>query len=122
MLLLNVSDSDRKSDKLKKDNETLRARLHELKIDAESAEKDGEDNKDKETKFQDEDILESQAQIAAQKKEFGMLQEKYKKINIVNDQISGWAKRVYNKFSALTDDPILQKQPDDMVKVFQAME
>jgi hypothetical protein len=48
-LLLNVSDSDRKSDKLKKDNETLRTRLNELKIDAESAEKDGENNK--ETKF-----------------------------------------------------------------------
>lgn len=48
-LLLNVSDSDRKSDKLKKDNETLRTRLNELKIDAESAEKDEENNK--ETKF-----------------------------------------------------------------------
>ena len=42
MLLLNVSDSDRKSDKLKKDNEALRARLHELKIDAEAAEKDSD--------------------------------------------------------------------------------
>jgi hypothetical protein len=49
-LLLNVSDSDRKSDKLKKDNETLRTRLNELKIDAESAEKDAGEN-NKETKF-----------------------------------------------------------------------
>lgn len=48
--------------------------------------------------------------------------EKYKKINIVNDQISGWAKRVHSKFGALTDDSVLQKMPDDMVKVFQAME
>ena len=35
MLLVNVSESDRKSDKLKRDNEALRSRLHELKIDAE---------------------------------------------------------------------------------------
>ena len=47
-----------------------------------------------------------------------MLQEKYKKINIVNDQISGWAKRVYNKFTALTDDSALQKHPDDMILIF----
>jgi len=40
----------------------------------------------------------------------------------VNDQISGWCKRCYSKFSALTDDSSLQRQPDDMVKVFQAME
>ena len=51
-----------------------------------------------------------------------MLQEKYKKNNIVNDQISGWAKRVYGKFAALTDDSSLQAYPDDMVKVFAAME
>jgi hypothetical protein len=48
MLLINVSDSDRKSDKLKKDNEALRTRLNELKIDAEAAEKDGDS---KETQF-----------------------------------------------------------------------
>lgn len=31
---MNVSDSERHIDKLKKDNEELRGRLHELKIDA----------------------------------------------------------------------------------------
>jgi septation ring formation regulator EzrA len=52
MLLVNVSDSDRKSDKLKKDNEELRARLHELKIDAEALEKNAEvGDKAAETKF-----------------------------------------------------------------------
>lgn len=49
MLLVNVSESDRKSDKLKKDNEELRARLHELKIDAEAHADDAET--DAETKF-----------------------------------------------------------------------
>ena len=42
--------------------------------------------------------------ISGQQKEYQLLQEKYKKINIVNDQISGWAKRCYGKFAALTDD------------------
>ena len=120
MLLVNVSESDKKSDKLKKDNEELRARLHELKIDAEAHDKD--DNSDPATKFQDEDIIESQKYISQQNIEFSRLQEKYKKINIVNDQISGWAKKVHSKFSALTDDPVLQKPNTDMVKVFDAME
>jgi hypothetical protein len=33
-LLLNVSDSERNTEKLKRDNEVLRQRLHDLKIDA----------------------------------------------------------------------------------------
>jgi len=51
-----------------------------------------------------------------------MLQDRYKKVNIVNDQVSGWAKRVYTKFSVLTDDATLSRQPGDMVKIFEAME
>lgn len=46
-----------------------------------------------------------QRKISDQNKHFQLLQAKYKKINIVNDQVSGWAKKVYAKFAALTDDP-----------------
>jgi len=60
-LLKTVSESDRKSDELKKLNDELRARLHNLKIDTESHTdvnaKDGDD-------FQDEDILEMRKTIA----------------------------------------------------------
>jgi len=56
--------------------------------------------------------------IDVQKKDFRLLQDKFKKINIVNDQVSGWAKKCYHKFSALTSDPNLQDQPEDIVKVF----
>ena len=66
--------------------------------------------------------MDAQSQISTKKQKMALLSEKYKKINIVNDQVSGWAKRVYGKFSSLTDDPALQKQPEDMVKVFSAME
>lgn len=58
------------------------------------------------------------SQITEQKKQYQKLQGKYKKINIVNDQVSGWAKKVYAKFAALTEDPSLQRHPEDMVKVF----
>ena len=119
-LLVNVSESERKVDLLKKQNDELRARLHELKIVAQdSAAEEGEHPA---AKFQDEDIVEMYEQITEQKGQYQRLQEKYKKINIVNDQVSGWAKKVYGKFAALTDDPILKRHPDDMVKVFECME
>jgi hypothetical protein len=51
-LLMNVSESERSIDKLKKDNEELRGRLHELKIDA------GESNAGGAGGIQDEEIIE----------------------------------------------------------------
>lgn len=58
MLLVNVSESDRKSDRLKRDNEELVTRLQELKIDADAHAKNDTEG---ESKFQDEDILEAQS-------------------------------------------------------------
>ena len=51
-----------------------------------------------------------------------MLQDRYKKVNIVNDQISGWAKRCHAKFSALVDTEDFKYNPDNMVKIFEVME
>jgi len=82
-LLQNVNDSDKKVDLLKKDNEMLRNRLHDLKIDSEAnaaAAQEAGDNQ-----FQDEDILEMQEMIAKQSRDYNQLQEKFKKVNIVND-------------------------------------
>lgn len=39
-------------------------------------------------------------------KDFSQLGDRFKRINIVNDQISNWAKRVYLKFGNFTEDPI----------------
>jgi uncharacterized coiled-coil protein SlyX len=77
-LLMNVSESERSIDKLKKDNEELRGRLHELKIDA------GE-NGAAGAGFQDEEIIELNSTLANVQKDYSLLQEKFKKINIVND-------------------------------------
>ena len=107
-LLNNVNTSETKTEQLKKENDDLRHRLQELKIDN-TANDENSDPAHLENKFHDEDIVESKMQIVQQKRDYQMLQEKYKKINIVNDQISGWAKRVYTNFLALTDDVTLQK-------------
>ena len=106
-------------DQLKRHNDELRARVHELKIDSDQTSNKTEDQMNK---FQDEDIIESKKTISGQQKEYQQLLEKYKKINIVNDQISGWSKRVYGKFAALTDESDLKNAPENIVKIFEAME
>jgi hypothetical protein len=79
-LLVKVSEFERHIEKLKKDNDELRERLHELKIDT------SQPNDDKsEQNFQDEEIIEMRKNIVDKGKEYTLLQEKYKKINIVND-------------------------------------
>lgn len=98
-LLVNVKESDTKIEKLKKDNEHLRQVLHELKIDSEAAEGDGS----KIDQLSDDEIVQMRETIAQQKAKMALLQEKFKKINIVNDQVSGWAGKVYHKFATLTD-------------------
>ena len=81
-LLVNVSESEAKIDKLKKDNDELRARLHELKVNSEATEnKDVGDAKS----FDDEDIIQMRKDISQQAKDYSLLQEKFKKMNIVND-------------------------------------
>lgn len=85
-----VSESERKIDKLKKDNEELRSRLHELQIDttAAIAEPTGDS-------VMDEEIIKMNRTLNENQKDFSLLGEKFKRISIVNDQVSGWAKRVF---------------------------
>lgn len=56
-LLNNVNTSETKTEQLKKDNDELRNRLQELKIDT-SANQDNDDPAQLENKFHDEDIVE----------------------------------------------------------------
>lgn len=100
-LLMAVSDSERKIDQLKKNNEELRNRLHELQIDQSNG-----DGAKQEAQQVDPQIYSLNEELTNVEKEFQTLQEKYKKVNIVNDQVSGWAKRVFQKFGSLIDDPI----------------
>jgi len=101
-LLKTVSESEAKIDHLKKSNEELRSQLHELTLDS----RDNNTDKSKETSAveQDSDIIMMNQELAAVMKEHQKLGERFKGINIVNDQITSWAKRIYKKFGALTND------------------
>jgi hypothetical protein len=114
-LLMAVSDSERKIDKLKKDNEELRGRLHELQIDDNS----NTNGNDTTTAFQDEDIVEKQTTLDNLQHDFLIVQEKFKKINIVQDQVNNWAKKAYVKFGHLSQNQLLRGgDNDDIVKIF----
>lgn len=83
-LLVNVKDSENKVSKLMLDNDHLKSRLHDLKVNSGNAEGEEGDGGAKD-QFADEDILEMKATIAQQKKDMELLDEKYKKIDIVYD-------------------------------------
>lgn len=117
-LLKTVSESEAKIDALKKSNEELRAQLHELTLDSSNSQ-----DKSKETTVvdNDSDIILMNNELSAALKEHQRLNERFKGINIVNDQVSNWAKRIYKKFGTLTNDETFSKPPSDLVTVFQGM-
>lgn len=78
-LLMAVSESERKIDKLKKDNEELRIRLHELQIDSNTG---GDQNGGS---MMDEEIIELNHTLNNVDKDYSSLKDKFKRINIVND-------------------------------------
>lgn len=55
------------------------------------------------------------------KKDYQAMQERFKRINIVNDQVSNWARRVYNKFGVLTEDTLFQQDPSDLTNMFKCI-
>lgn len=98
-LLSNVSESDQRIDRLKKENDMLSNRLHELQIDnAAPGETPGA------VTAEDSDIVELQEELGSLTKNYETLGERFKRVNIVNDQISNWAKKSYVKFGTFTDD------------------
>ena len=64
---MNVSESERHIDKLKKDNEELRGRLHELKIDA------GESGNGASGGMMDEEIMELNNNLNNVQKDYSLL-------------------------------------------------
>lgn len=118
-LLKTVSESESKIDHLKKSNEELRAQLHELTLDSSNSQ---DKQKDATGGFDnDSEIIMMNNELSHSLKEHHRLSERFKGINIVNDQISLWAKKVYRKFGSLTNDEIFSKPPSDLVTCFSAM-
>lgn len=69
-LLLNVSDSERKTEVLKRDNEVLAHRLHDLRIDAREG---ASDEKMEDAFADDEEVVEMRDKIDGMKREMGLL-------------------------------------------------
>ena len=59
--------------------------------------------------------------LSQQEKDYAALQERYRKINLVNDQVSGWSRRVSQKFAAMLGNSTMAQEVD-LVKIFEAME
>ena len=59
--------------------------------------------------------------LAAVNKAYTDIGERFKKINIVNDQVQNWSRRCYQKFGTLTEDPLFQQEPEDLVNMFDCM-
>ena len=99
-LLQTVSTSEAKVDTLKKDNEELTKKLQELQID------DTGDNEEKKVDENDEEIINMNKDLTLVNRDYQQIQERFKKVNIVNDQISNWTRRCYQKFGTLTEDQL----------------
>ena len=113
-LLSTVSSSEARVDELKRNNEELGKRLHDIQIDAGDAVGGGPES-------QDSEIIQMNSDLGEVANEQAKLVERFKRINIVNDQISKWASRVYTKFGVLTEDAAFQKEPSELPLVFETM-
>lgn len=67
---MKVSEFERHIENLKKDNDVLRDRLHDLKIDSNSQENNNKDTNDNEDKYQDEEIMEMNKKLGVLNKDY----------------------------------------------------
>ena len=57
-------------------------------------------------------------EITGLNKDYEMMQEKFKRVNIVSDQIQTWAKRVYGKFIKMAPDDSATDGQQNLVGMF----
>lgn len=107
-LLVAVADSESRIDKLRRENEILRARLNELKIGAEDV--DG-------IPHESEEISSLTKEYDEIKREDASKREKYYNVEIVQDLIDNWARKVIVKI----DEDVNDKQAQEMgiVEIFE---
>lgn len=93
-LLIAVSENERKIENLRKDHEIWGEKLHELQI---SDKKNEEKNNDAGRKILSPEIEELDKQIGSYSKDKEKSDELCKKVNLIADQVQGWASRVTQK-------------------------
>lgn len=112
-LLVNVADGERKIDNLKKENEELMNQLHELMIDKDGVTVEG--------KKQFPEIDELTTEISELNKEVEECKDRSQQIEIVQDQVYGWAQRVLLKMvEQFKEDTINITDLDDKKKLKKA--
>ena len=107
-LLMAVADSESKIDKLRRENEVLRTRLNQLKIGSDdTAELQPESEEIVQLKKEYEEIL----------REDSVKREKYYNVEIVQDLVDNWARKIIIKI----DDEVSEEraQEMDIVEIFE---
>lgn len=107
-LLVAVADSESRIDKLRRENEVLRARLNELKIGADDV--GG-------VPSESEEIITLKREYEEIKREEAVKKEKYYNVEIVQDLVDNWARKVIVK---IDEDVSHDKVHDmDIVDIFE---
>ncbi len=120
-LLKTVTDAEAKIDVLKRVNEELRTKLHALTLDSSNSQQNKSSVHSESTAISggdDSEIIMMNNELGTIMKEYNRLGDRLKGVNIVNDQVGNWAKRVYNKFGVITQDEAFKEKPVDLVTTF----
>jgi len=119
-LLNTVNESDSKIEKLKRVNEELTSRLHELQ--SQSGNVSESDPASAFDVSSETEILQLKNGIAETSRQLAALNERFKKINVVNDKVKIFCNRIWGKLGSITEDDMFKSDGSDMVKQFQCMD
>lgn len=111
-LLNTVNESDSKIEKLKRVNEELTCRLHELQSNSGNV---SETTSTSDVSSESE-ILQLKNGIAETSRQLALLNERFKKINVVNDKVKIFCNRIWGKLGAITEDEMFKSEGNDMVR------
>ena len=106
-LLVAVADSESRIDKLRRENEVLRSRLNELKIGAEDIEGGHSES---------EEIISLKKELDEIQREEAVKKEKYYNVEIVQDLIDNWARKIIVKIDEDVSEDKAQEL--DIVEIF----
>jgi hypothetical protein len=92
-----VSENERKIDNLRVDHESHAAKLHELQMEDEEADEKGTKKTRENGQAFSPEIAELDKKIIDKSKDKEKTDELCKKVNLVNDQVTGWCSKVIQK-------------------------